>query len=102
MDCSPWNSPGQNIGVGSLSLLHGIFSIHELNLGLLTAGGFFTNWATREAHGYRSIIQNSQKVWTTQMSIKEAKYRTSYAVLFDFLFLNVQTRQVYREKKKID
>ena len=36
------------------------------------------------------------------MSIKEAKYRTSYAVLFDFLFLNVQTRQVYREKKKID
>ena len=22
---SPWNSPGQNTGVGSLSLLHGIF-----------------------------------------------------------------------------
>ena len=22
---SPWNSPGQNIGVGSPSLLHGIF-----------------------------------------------------------------------------
>ena len=25
MDCSPWNSPGQNTGVGSLSLLQGIF-----------------------------------------------------------------------------
>ena len=25
MDC-PWNSPGQNTGVGSLSLLQGIFS----------------------------------------------------------------------------
>ena len=24
--CSPWNSPGQNTGVGSLSLLQGIFS----------------------------------------------------------------------------
>ena len=23
--CSPWNSPGQNTGVGSLSLLQGIF-----------------------------------------------------------------------------
>ena len=25
MDCSPWNSPGQNTGVGGLSLLQGIF-----------------------------------------------------------------------------
>ena len=25
MDCSPWNSPGQNTGVGSLFLLQGIF-----------------------------------------------------------------------------
>ena len=31
----PWNSPGQNIGVGSLSLLQGIFPIQELNQGLL-------------------------------------------------------------------
>ena len=28
---SPWNSPGQNIGVGSLSLLQGIFPTQELN-----------------------------------------------------------------------
>ena len=32
---SPWNSPGQNTGVGSLSLLHGVFSIQGLNPGLL-------------------------------------------------------------------
>ena len=31
---SPWNSPGQNIGVGSLSLLQGIFQIQGLNPGL--------------------------------------------------------------------
>ena len=29
------NSPGQNTGVGSLSLLHGIFLTQELNRGLL-------------------------------------------------------------------
>ena len=37
--CNPmdytWNSPGQNTGVGSHSLLQGIFPIQELNQGLL-------------------------------------------------------------------
>jgi len=32
---SPWNSPGQNTGVGSLSLLQWIFLTQELNRGLL-------------------------------------------------------------------
>ena len=32
---SPWISPGQNTGVGSLSLLQGIFPTQGLNLGLL-------------------------------------------------------------------
>ena len=31
----PWNSPGQNTGVGSLSLLHWVFPTQELNRGLL-------------------------------------------------------------------
>ena len=31
----PWNSPGQNTGVGSLFLFQGIFPIQELNQGLL-------------------------------------------------------------------
>ena len=86
---SLWNSPGQNTGVGSLSLLQGIFPIQRSNPGLphcrrilsqlsqkgspgvlewvaysfssrsswprnqtgasCIAGGFFTNWAIREA-----------------------------------------------------
>ena len=86
---SPWNSPGQNTGVGSLSFLQGIFPIQRSNPGLphcrwilyqlshmgsprvlewvaysfssrsswprnrtgvsCIAGGFFTNWAIREA-----------------------------------------------------
>ena len=32
--CSPWNSPDQNTGVGSLSLLQGIFPTQESNPGL--------------------------------------------------------------------
>ena len=31
---SPWNSPGQKTGVGSLSLLQGIFPTHRSNSGL--------------------------------------------------------------------
>ena len=33
--CSPWNSPDQNTGVGSLSLLQGIFPTQRSNPGLL-------------------------------------------------------------------
>ena len=32
---SPWNSPGQNTGVGTLSLVQGIFPTQESNPGLL-------------------------------------------------------------------
>ena len=32
---SPWNSPGQNTGIGSRSLLQGIFPTQGLNWGLL-------------------------------------------------------------------
>ena len=32
---SPWNSPGQNTGVGSLSILQGIFTTQGSNTGLL-------------------------------------------------------------------
>ena len=46
---SPWNSPGQNTGVGSLSLLQGIFPTRDQTQVSLIAGGFFTRGATREA-----------------------------------------------------
>ena len=46
---SPWNSPGQNTGVGSLSLLQGIFPTWGSTGVSCVAGGFFTSWATGEA-----------------------------------------------------
>ena len=41
MDYSPWHSPCQNTGVGSLSLLQGIFLTHGSNSGLQHVGRFF-------------------------------------------------------------
>ena len=49
---SPWNFPGQNTGVGSLSLLRGIFPTQGSNPGLQHCRQIFTSWATREAHIY--------------------------------------------------
>ena len=40
---SPWNSPGKNTGVGTLSLLQGIFPTQGLNLVSHIVGGFFTS-----------------------------------------------------------
>ena len=45
---SPRNSPGQNTGVGSLSLLQGIFPTQGSNPGLPHCRRFSTSWATRE------------------------------------------------------
>ena len=47
---SPWNSPGQNTGVDSRSLLYRIFPTQVSYI----ACGFFTSWATREAQEYWS------------------------------------------------
>ena len=51
-DYSPWNSSGQNTGVGKLTLLQGLFQTQGSNPCLLlscTAGGVFTHWTTWEA-----------------------------------------------------
>ena len=100
---SSWNSPGQNTGVDSLSLLQWIFPTQGLNPGLLhcrqilyqlshkgsprilewlaypfssgssprnrtgiscIAGGFFTNWALREAQ-YLKWITNKGLLYNT-------------------------------------
>ena len=55
LDCSPQNSPGQNTGMGSLSLLQGIFLTKGSNPSLYTAGGFFTSQATRKASSWSNL-----------------------------------------------
>ena len=46
---SLWNSPGQNTGVCSLSLLQGSSQPRDQTQVSFIASGFFTIWATREA-----------------------------------------------------
>ena len=53
---SPWDSQGQNTGVGNLSLLQGIFPTRDWTQVSHIASGFFTSWATREAHNIYYII----------------------------------------------
>ena len=51
---SPWNSPRQNTGLDSLSLLQGIFQPRDWTQVSHIVGVFFTNWANREAQEYWS------------------------------------------------
>ena len=122
---SPWNSLGQNTGVGSCSLLQGIFPTQGLNPDLkhwrqilyqlshkgspgilqwvaypfssrsswprnrtgvsCIAGGFFTNWATREALFFLEDQEywqslNSRKTWKkSQMAKIRKKKRGHYS-----------------------
>ena len=46
---SPWDSPGQDTGVGSHSLSRGSSHPRDWIQVSRIAGGFFTSWATREA-----------------------------------------------------
>ena len=57
MDC-PWNSPGQNTGVGSLSLLQGIFPTQRSNPGLPNCSGFFIScpWLTVSQFTVRFVV----------------------------------------------
>ena len=47
---SPWNSPGQNTGVGSLSLLQGIFPTQKSNRGLLPCRWILYQLSYQESH----------------------------------------------------
>ena len=63
---SPRNSPGQNTGVGSHSLLQEVFPTQGSNPGLPHCRQIFTSWATRETHA----TQCGQKK-------KKTKYRNN-------------------------
>ena len=46
---SSWDSPGKNTGLGSLSFSRGPSQPRDQTGVSCIAGGFFTNWSTREA-----------------------------------------------------
>ena len=70
---SPPGKP-KNIGVGSLSLLQGIFLTQGSNWVSCIAGGFFTNWAIREALAFRAHPPSWVKGWcpvTAHVTLRE-------------------------------
>ena len=56
---SPWNSPGQNTGVGHHPLLQGISQSRDRTQVSHIAGRFFTSWAIRE------IQLEGQEFWAS-------------------------------------
>ena len=68
----PWNSPGKNTGVGSHSLLQGIFQTQGSNPGLLHCRQILTIWATREAllMGTSGKTGFETKYWLNAASFK--------------------------------
>ena len=71
---SPWNSPGQNTGVGSLSLLQGIFPTQVSCI----AGGFFTSWARGNRGLYwggGSGPRACEEVWTLDKNSSSSSLR---------------------------
>ena len=64
---SPWNSPGQNTGVGKISLLRGSSQPRGQTQVSHIAGRFFTSWATREGPDV-GIIQISKAKNTKRSS----------------------------------
>ena len=53
---SPWNSPGQNAGVGSLSFSRGSSWPRNRTWVSCIAGRFFTSWAIREAWEIKTTL----------------------------------------------
>ena len=70
----PRNSPAQNTGVGSLSLLQGISQPRDQARVSCNAGGFFTNWAMRNQCKERGKQQN-RKDWKSLQEIRDTKGR---------------------------
>ena len=80
-----WNSPGQNTGVGSHSLLPRIFPTQGLNPGLLHFGWILHSWATRGAKntgvGSLSLLQGLFQIQESNRGLLHCRrilYRLSY------------------------
>ena len=59
---SPWNSLGKNTGVGSLSLLQGIFPNQGLNQGLLHCRGILYQLSHREVYVMKPPLKKKKKI----------------------------------------
>ena len=82
---SPWNSPGQNTGVGSLSLLQGIFPTQGSNSGLPHCRRtLYQLRHTMEAQCLSSKHHCSPDTWHRKCIPKETWWRNYRVVVLSF------------------
>ena len=95
---SPWNSPGQNTGAGSLSLLQGIFPTQGLNPGLLHC-----RWIIYQLshEGSPSILEWVTYPFSSGSSLP--RNRTRVSCIADSLptELSEKSKRMYRKKKNL-
>ena len=98
---SPWNSPGQDTGLGSLSLLHGIFPTQGSNPGLPHCRwipyqlSHKRNPRILEWVAYPFSSGSSQSRNRTGVSCIAGAFFTNWEVLFFFSFIIwLQTSQI--------
>ena len=83
---SPWNSPGQNTGVGRLSLLQGIFPTQGLNPGLLHCRWLLYQLSHKgsprilEWVAYPFFSGSAQSRNWTRISCIEGRFFTNWAI----------------------
>ena len=91
---SPWNSPGQNTGVGRLSLSkesslsRGSSQSRDQTQVSCIAGRFFTSWATKEARAIQNNLCfglssqgygfSSSHVWMWELDYKESRAQKNW------------------------
>ena len=84
--CSLWTSPGQNTGVGSLSLLQEIFPTQGSNIGLLHCGQILYQLSPKGSPGILEWVAypfSSRSSWPrnrTRVSCITGRFFTNWAI----------------------
>ena len=91
----PWSSRGQNTGVGSLSLLQGIFPTQGLNSCLPHYNKFFTSWATRVVFLFLCIDQLGRLLFNLSLLFFGTLHSDGYIVPFVLCLSHVLFSQLF-------
>ena len=83
---SPWNSPGQNTGVGNVSLLQGIFPIQGQNPGLLHCRQFLYQLSHQGSPWEKRVCLKSTCDPQWQVTRCHTWHSLAHAILVQTLF----------------
>ena len=86
---NPWNSPGQNTGVGSCFLLYGIFLTQGLNLGLPHLGSLrILEWVAYPFYQWIFLTQElNQGLLHCRWILYQLSYQGSYMFIYMYIYI---------------